>query len=109
MTINIVRPVRYTEDPDLLGGPNGMTVDVLLVSGGGTDKVLLSGNENDILVSGGGTDKVLISPFNCQDELLVAGTTDSVLVSGGGSDVILVDGYCSSSLLESGEFIEVTT
>lgn len=68
MSFNVIRPIRHIDDTDLLGGPNGLTQDDLLQSGG-TDKVLLSSgnNENllqangDLLLLSGGTDKLLIS------------------------------------------------
>jgi len=68
MTINIAKPVRHTTDPDLLGGPNGLTDDLLLISGG-TDKFLMSGND-DILLQATG------------DEILISGGTDSLLIGG---------------------------
>ena len=108
MTVTIVRSIRHVTDPDLLGGPNGLTDDVMLVSGGGGDKVLQSDRDNIVLVSGGGTDEVLISPGTCKHNLLVSpGDTDKILVSGGGTDEILISGHCTSSLLDSGKFIVV--
>jgi len=71
MTISIVRPIRYTTDPDLLGGPNGQAENYILLSGGGSNNILQSGNRGNILQSG---------------------TTNKILLSGGGSDELLLSG-----------------
>ena len=71
MTISIVRPIRFTTDPDLLGGPNGYDQNLILLSGGGSDKLLMTGN---------------------RDTILQSGTTDKILLSGGGSDELLLSG-----------------
>ena len=104
MTISIVRPIRYTTDPDLLGGPNGQQDSFILKSGGGSDKILQSNNRDTILQSGT-TDEILLSSNTCTDNILQSGTTDKILLSGGGSDELLIVGNCSSSLLQSGTFI----
>ena len=70
MTISIVRPIRFTTDPDLLGGPNGQADNFILLSGT-SDIILQSGN---------------------RDSILQSGTTDKILLSGGGSDEILISG-----------------
>jgi len=71
MTISMVRPVRFTTDPDLLGGPNGQAENYILLSGGGSNNILKSGTRGSILQSG---------------------TTDPILLSGGGSDELLLSG-----------------
>ena len=71
MTISIVRPIRFTTDPDLLGGPNGQQESFILLSGGGSDIILMTGN---------------------RDTVLQSGTTDKILLSGGGSDELLLSG-----------------
>jgi len=71
MSFNLFKPVRHTTDPDLLGGPNGLTDNFILQSGGGSDKIIMTGN---------------------RDSLLQSGTTDKILLSGGGSNEILLSG-----------------
>jgi len=100
MTINIAKPVRHSTDPDLFGGPNGQTDDLLLTDGG---KFLLSDGNDDKLQQAT-ADDILLSPFNCNDNLLQSGGTDLILISGG-TDELLISGYCTSSLLIGGKFI----
>ena len=65
MTINIAKPVRHSTDPDLFGGPNGPTDDLLLTDGG---KFLLSDGNDDILQQATGDD-ILLSAHNCTNNL----------------------------------------
>jgi len=71
MSFNLFKPVRHTDDPDLLGGPNGQAENYILLSGGGSNNILQSGNRKNLFQSG---------------------TTDKILLSGGGSDEILLSG-----------------
>ncbi len=71
MSFNITRPIRHVTDPDLLGGPNGQTENYILLSGGGSNNILQSGNRLNILQSG---------------------TANKILLSGGGSNEILMSG-----------------
>ena len=106
MTINIVRPVRYTEDPDLQGGPNGYDQDFILLSG--TADLLLLSEGNETVLDQSNEDDILLSSHNCVASTLLSGTTDVIILSGT-TDELLLTGYCTSSLLDSGFFIEVNT
>lgn len=101
MSFNQSRPVRFEEDPDFLGGPNGMTDDLLLQSGG-TDRILH--HDDSILLQSNG-DEILQSSHTDYDEMLQS-AGDNIYLSGG-TDLLLITGYFNSSLLDGSNFIKI--
>ena len=100
--LTIIRPYRLEEDADSLGGLNGQRQNLMLLSGGGTDKLM-----HNIVskITQSNADDILLSPSTTTEFILLSGTTDKLLISGG-TDKLLKRGY--SSLLLGRNYIRLT-
>ncbi len=84
------------------GGPTG--VGFFMLQSGGTDRIILTPNDNLTQANG---DNIQLSLGTCFNEMLLSGGTDNILLSGG-TDKLLITGYCSNFIILSSRRLMVS-